>query len=257
MGTWNILSLAEDRRLPILSAELRKLRVDIAGLSEVRRPGNGEIRSEGYTYYWSGMANGTHLRGVAVAISDRLSAAVVGITTVDERIMCVRMKHTLGFMSLISVYAPTEVCDQEEKEVFYAKLESLLDRCPRRDVLVVLGDFNAVTGTDRAGYEVCVGPHGSGVRNSNSSFFLNLARSRRLRVAGSWYQRSEHHRLTWNSNAGRGVAKKIDPILVRTRWRILQNYMVYWSSSFFAAERRFHIHFSKKVRNIELYFDDS
>ena len=40
----------------------------------------------------------------------------------------------------------------EEKEMFYAKLDSVLDQCPRRDALIVLGDFNAVTGTERAGY---------------------------------------------------------------------------------------------------------
>ena len=211
--------------------------MDIAGLSEVRWPGNGETSSEGYTYYWSGMADGTRLRGVAVAISSRLASAVDEVTAVDERIMRVRLKHTMGFMSLVAVYAPTEVSETEEKEVFYAKLESILDQCPRRDVLVVLGDFNAVTGTDRAGYEKCIGPHGSGTRNTNSSLFLNLARSRKLRVAGSWFQRSEHRRLTWYSEAGRGVAKEIDHILVSTRWRILRNCRVYRSAEFSTDHR--------------------
>ena len=136
--------------------------------------------------------------------------------------MRLRLKQSLGFMFVVVVYAPTEVCESDEKEMFYAKLDSVLDQCPRRDALIVLGDFNAVTGTERAGYEICVGPHGSGTRNDNSSFLLNFARSRRLRIAGSWYQRPALHRWTWYSNAG-GVAKEIDHILVSTRWRILQN----------------------------------
>ena len=74
-----------------------------------------------------------------------------------------------------------------------------------------------VTGTKRAGYEICVGPHGSGTRNDNSSFLLNFARSRRLRIAGSWYQRTALHRWTWYSNAG-GVAKEIDYILATVQW---------------------------------------
>ena len=65
------------------------------------------------------------------------------------------------------------------------------------DALIVLGDFNAATGTERAGYEICVGPHGSGTRKDNSSFLLNFARSRRLRIAGSWYQRPALQRCTW------------------------------------------------------------
>ncbi|KAG0730330.1 Conserved oligomeric Golgi complex subunit 4 [Chionoecetes opilio] len=111
------------------------------------------------------------------------------------------------------------------------------DQCPPRDTLIVLGDFNATTGTVRDGYELCVGPHGSGTRNTNSSLLLNFARSRRLRIAGSWYQRPELHRWTWYSNAG-GVAKEIDHILVSTRWRILQNCRVYRSAEFFGTDHR-------------------
>ncbi|KAG0717135.1 Craniofacial development protein 2 [Chionoecetes opilio] len=74
-------------------------------------------------------------------------------------------------------------------------------------------------------------------RNTNSSLLLNFARSRRLRIAGSWHQRPELHRWTWYSNAG-GVAKEIDHILVSTRWRILQNCRVYRSAEFFGTDHR-------------------
>ena len=48
------------------------------------------------------------------------------------------------------------------KDTFYATLETVVDQCPRRDTFLVLGDFNALTGTDRDDYETCVCPHGSG-----------------------------------------------------------------------------------------------
>ena len=66
--------------------------------------------------------------------------------------MRLRLKHSLGFMSVVAVYAPTEVCETEK--LFYSKLDAVLDQCPRRDALIVLGDFIAVTGTERAGYEI-------------------------------------------------------------------------------------------------------
>ena len=97
-------------------------------------------------------------------------------------------------MSLFAVYTPTEMCGTDEKEMFYAKLDSVLDQYLRQDTPIVLGDFNVVTGTERAGYELCVGPRGSGIRNTNSSLLLNFARFRRWRIAGSWYQRPELHR---------------------------------------------------------------
>ena len=58
-------------------------------------------------------------------------------------------------MSVVAVYAPTEVCETKGKEIFYSKLDSVLDKCPRRDAVIALGDFNAVTGTERVGYEMC------------------------------------------------------------------------------------------------------
>ena len=83
----------------------------------------------------------------------------------------------------VAVYSLIKMCETEK--IFYAKLDSALGQRPCRDAFIVLGDFNAVTGTERGGYELCNGLHGSGNRN-NSSFLLKLARSRWLRIAGSW-----------------------------------------------------------------------
>ncbi len=58
--------------------------MDIVGLSEVRRPGSGEICSGGYIYYWSGRSDGARLGGVAIGISSRLQSSVVGVTPVES-----------------------------------------------------------------------------------------------------------------------------------------------------------------------------
>jgi len=94
-----------------------------------------------------------------------------------------------------------------------------------------LEDFNASTGTDRDGYEMCVGPHGSGTVNLNSTKFLDFARSHGLWVAGSWFQHPQAHRWTRYSIAG-GEAKEIDHVLVDGRWRMIQKYRVYRSAQF-------------------------
>ena len=101
-----------------------------------------------------------------------------------------------------------------------------------------MGNFNASTGTDRDGYGTCVGPHGSGAVNQNSTKFLDFARSHGLRVAGSWFQRPQAHRWTWYSNSG-GVAKEIHNVLVDGRWRMIQNCRVFWSAQFLNTDQRF------------------
>ena len=51
VDSWNVLSMEcpEDHRLPHLSDELSRLRVDMVGLSETRRPGSGETSNKGFT----------------------------------------------------------------------------------------------------------------------------------------------------------------------------------------------------------------
>ena len=116
-------------------------------------------------------------------------------------------------------------------------LSSLVDQCPRRDTLLVLGDFNASTGTDRDGFETCVGPNGSGTLNQNSTNFLDFVRSRGLTVAGTQFQRPQAQRWSWYSNAGDG-AKEIDHVLVDDRWRMIQNCRVYQSAQFLNTDHR-------------------
>ena len=79
------------------------------------------------------MSNGHCVKGVDIGVSSRLQRSVIEVTPVDERIMQLRLKHSLGFMSVVTVYSPTEVCETEEKEMFYAKLDSVLDQCYCRD----------------------------------------------------------------------------------------------------------------------------
>ena len=66
----------------------------------------------------------------------------------------------MGVVSLVCLYALTEASDFTMKDAFYATLESVVDQCPRRDTLLVLGDFNAFIVTVRDGYETCVVPMG-------------------------------------------------------------------------------------------------
>ena len=132
----------------------------------------------------------------------------------------------MGAIFLVSVYAPTEASDLTVKDAFYSTLESVVDQCPRKDTLLVLGDFNESIGTDRDGNETCVGLHGSVTVNQNSTKFLDFARSHGLRVAGSWFQCPQAHRCTCYSNAG-GVAKEIDHVLIAGHWRRIQNCRVH------------------------------
>ena len=131
MGAWNVLSLKEDDHLSLLSSELKRLDIGIAAISEVRRPDCGEIMAGGYTYYWYGRSDGYHAQGVAVAVSNKLTPMIVEVTPVNECIMRLRIRHSFGVISLVSVYAPTEASDLTMKDAFHATLKSVVVQCPR------------------------------------------------------------------------------------------------------------------------------
>ena len=118
--------------------------IGTAALSEVWRQDCGEIMAGGYTYYWSGRSDGYHAQGVAVAVSNKLTPMIMEVTPVNERIMKLRIRHSLGVISLVFEHTPIEASDLTMNDTLYATLESVVDQCPRRDTLPVLGGFQCI-----------------------------------------------------------------------------------------------------------------
>ena len=49
-------------------------------------------------------------------------------------------------ITVIQVYAPTSNAEEAEVEWFYDDLQDLLERTPKKDVLFIIGDWNAKVG---------------------------------------------------------------------------------------------------------------
>ena len=66
-------------------------------------------------------------------------------------------------MTVIQVYAPTNNAEEAEIEQFYEDLQDLLELIPKKDVLFIIGDWNAkVESQEIPGV---AGKFGLGVRN--------------------------------------------------------------------------------------------
>ena len=65
---------------------------------------------------------------------------------VNERLCWIRLKGRFYNISIICTHAPTEVSDDEAKDVFYDQLERTMDTIPMK---VVIGDFNAQVGKEQ------------------------------------------------------------------------------------------------------------
>ena len=109
-----------------------------------------------------------------MAISARLSECVRQVTLVDDSILHFRLGHTYGLMTVVAVYALPEEYELRDKELFNHKLDSVVGRYLAVDVLVVLGDLNAETESNRAWYESILVPKAlePGTRTASFSSIL-------------------------------------------------------------------------------------
>ena len=80
---------------------------------------------------------------------------------------------------------------------YYAMLRSTLMQVPRRNKLIVLGDFNARIGSDTKIWGNVMGKHGVGNINSNGQRLLSLCSEFGLFVTNTLFQLKHKHKTTW------------------------------------------------------------
>ena len=73
---------------------------------------------------------------------------VMGCRPVSSRLITIRLRASPFNITIIQAYAPTSDYDDDAVEVFYDHLQEILDQSPKKDILVVLGDWNAKVGED-------------------------------------------------------------------------------------------------------------
>ena len=66
-------------------------------------------------------------------------------------------------ITVIQVYAPTSNAEEAEVEQFYDDLQDLLELTPKKDVLYIVGDWNAKVGSQET--PGLTGKSGLGVQN--------------------------------------------------------------------------------------------
>ena len=74
--------------------------------------------------------------------------AIVGCSPVSSLLITIHLKPSLFNITIIQAYAPTTNSDDDDIEDFYDQLQEVIDPTPKKDILVVLGDWNAKIGED-------------------------------------------------------------------------------------------------------------
>ena len=203
VATWNVRSLSLTGRRGAGHAEvlLQKCKVlgcDVIGLQETRRPGRTEFAAEGYRVFCSGVDGnsgraGQH--GVGLAVKESIIREVTWAQELtNERLMLMTFNLTgkSNIVTFVVAYDPTDTVSntREQKDVFWADLESAVSRVPSSDYLFVLIDANARTGV-RMGEQDCkvIGSYGKDARvsDSNGTSLLRFAGDNKLALVNTFF----------------------------------------------------------------------
>ena len=63
--------------------------------------------------------------------------------------------------------------DEETKEIFYSRLQTVLDKMKEKDMTILMGDFNAKIGANNTRYEEVIGQ--TRTRHENGAMFADLS----------------------------------------------------------------------------------
>ena len=119
-------------------------------------------------------------------------------------------------ITVIQAYAPT--CNTEEAEVerFYEDLQDLLELTPKKDVLFIIGDWNAKVGSQET--PGVTGKFGLGIQNEAGQRLIEFCQENALVIANTLFQQYKRGLYTWTSPDGQH-RNHIDYILCSQRWR--------------------------------------
>ena len=89
-------------------------------------------------------------------------------------------------ITVIQVYATTSKAEEAEVELFYENLQDLLELTPKKDVLFIIGDWNAkVESQETPGV---TGKLGLGIRNEAGQRLIGFCQENALVIENTLFQ---------------------------------------------------------------------
>ena len=159
-------------------------------------------------------SSSSHVHGVGIVLSPRAygswEAAGSNFVAVSERIISIRVKVHFAFATIFAVYAPANPSSGTQEasapsDSFYDQLQVAVASVPDRDMIIVMGDFNAHVGSNFDQWGSVIGPHGPSELNENGEHLLDFCACNNLIVTNTWFQHKPVHQLTWYHNGNRSL----------------------------------------------------
>ena len=121
----------------------------------------------------------------------------------SERMISVRFQGKPFNITVIQVYAPTSNAKEAEVEQFYEDLQDLLELTPRKDVLFIIGDWNAKVGSQET--PGVTGKFGLGLQNEVWQRLIEFCQENTLVITNILFQQHKRRLYTWSYLSGLAV----------------------------------------------------
>ena len=119
-------------------------------------------------------------------------------------------------ITVIQVYAPTSNAEKAEVEQFYEDLQDLLELIPPKNILFIMGDWNAKVGSQKT--PGVTGKFSLGVQNEAEQRLKEFFQENALVIANILFQQHKRRPYTWTSPDVQHRNQN-DYILCSQRWR--------------------------------------
>ena len=128
-------------KLEVVKKEM-EVNIDILGINELKWTGMGDFNTDDHCIYYCRQES-LRRNGVALIVNKRVQNAVLGCNLKIDRMISVHFQGKPFNITGIQVYAPNNNAEEAEVEWFYEDLQDLLELTPKKDVLFIIGDWNA------------------------------------------------------------------------------------------------------------------
>ena len=133
---------------------------------------------------------------LAIIVNKRVRKAVLGCNLKNDRMISVRFQGKPFNITVIQAYAPTSNAEEAEVEQFYEDLQHLMELTPKKDVLLIIGDWNAKVGSQET--PGVTGKFGLGVQHEAGQRLIEFCQENALVIANTLFQ--QHMDITrWST----------------------------------------------------------
>ena len=133
-------------------------------------------------------------------VNERVRNAVLGCILEKDRMISVRLQRKPFNITVIQAYAPTSNAEEAEVEWFCEDLQDLLELTLAKDVLFIIGDWNAKVGSQET--PGVTGKFGLGMWNEAGQRLTEFFQENAIIIANTLFQKHRRRLYTWISPDG-------------------------------------------------------